>query len=92
MPGMLGGQKIPTDNLDEHQLDKTKAIIFSMTPRERSNPKIINPSRKRRIAAGCGMKVEDVNRLLKQWESMNQMAKQMNNMMHRKKKSKKKRK
>jgi signal recognition particle subunit SRP54 len=48
-----------------------------MTPAEREKPDLINPSRKRRIAAGCGMKVEDVNRLLKQYEQMKQMMKQL---------------
>ena len=47
-----------------------------MTPKEREKPDIINPSRKRRIAAGCGMQVEDVNRLLKQYKQMQQMFKQ----------------
>ena len=54
-----------------------KAIILSMTPREREKPEIINPSRKRRIAAGSGMKVEDVNRLLRQFEQMQKMMKQL---------------
>ena len=51
-----------------------------MTKKERAKPEIINPSRKRRIAAGCGMRVEDVNRLLKQYETMRKMMKQMKNM------------
>ena len=61
----------------EAQLKKTKAIINSMTKRERERPAIINPSRKRRIAAGSGTKVEDVNRLLKQFEQMQKMMKMM---------------
>ena len=48
-----------------------------MTPQERAKPDMINPSRKRRIAAGCGLRVEDVNRLLKQYDSMRQMMKQL---------------
>ena len=48
-----------------------------MTPRERQKPDLINASRKRRIAAGCGQSVEDVNRLLKQFETMNRMMKQL---------------
>ena len=63
--------------IDERQFDRLEAIILSMTPAEREKPAIINPSRKRRIAAGCGMKVEDVNRLLKQYDTMRQMMKQM---------------
>ena len=59
------------------QFSRTEAIILSMTGAERAKPDLINPSRKRRIAAGCGMKVEDVNRLIKQYESMRQMMKQM---------------
>ena len=80
--GMLGmipglGQKLKDVDIDERQFDRTEAIILSMTPAERAKPELINPSRKRRIAAGCGMKVEDVNRLLKQYDSMKQMMKQM---------------
>lgn len=62
----------------EAQLKKTEAIISSMTKRERERPAIINPSRKRRIAAGSGTRVEDVNRLLRQFEQMQKMMKQMN--------------
>ena len=54
----------------------TEAIILSMTPLERENPQILNASRKRRIAAGCGLQVVDVNRLLKQFEMMQQLTKQ----------------
>ena len=61
----------------EAQLKKTEAIINSMTKRERERPAIIHPSRKRRIAAGSGTKVEDVNRLLKQFEQMQKMMKMM---------------
>ena len=61
---------------DESQFDRIQAIILSMTPQERENPDIINPSRKRRIAAGCGMQVEDVNRLLSQFKQMQKMFKQ----------------
>ena len=73
MPGMgsLKGAQI-----DEKAMGRTEAIIQSMTPRERENPAILNHSRKRRIAAGAGVKVEDINRLLKQFEMMSQLAKQ----------------
>ncbi len=80
--GMLGmipgiGNKLKDVEIDERQFDRIEAIILSMTPAEREKPSIINPSRKRRIAAGSGMKVEDVNRLLKQYDTMRQMMKQM---------------
>ena len=55
----------------------TEAIIQSMTPKERDNPSIINYSRKKRIANGCGLSVEQVNKLLKQFEAMQKMTKQL---------------
>ena len=77
IPGVSG--KISDDDVaaGETQLKKIESIIYSMTPREREKPDIINPSRKRRIAAGSGTKVEDVNRLLRQFEQMQKMMKQM---------------
>lgn len=86
MPGM--GQKLKDVEIDERQFDRIEAIIKSMTPKERSKPDIINPSRKRRIAAGSGMKVEDVNRLLRQHEQMQKMFKQMGGKKGRKNLSK----
>ena len=76
-PGVSG--KITEDEVSagEQQLKKIESIIYSMTPREREKPSIINPSRKRRIAMGSGTKVEDVNRLLKQFEQMQKMMKQL---------------
>lgn len=74
IPGM--GKKLDNVDIDERQFDRTRAIILSMTPAEREKPEIINPSRKRRIAAGCGMKVEDVNKLLAQHRQMQKMFKQ----------------
>jgi len=74
MPGM-GNKGI---KVDEKALTRTEAIILSMTEKERKNPDVINFSRKKRIAAGCGLKVEDVNRLLKQFELMQKLMKQMN--------------
>ncbi len=65
-------------NIDPKVMARTEAIIQSMTMEERRNPDIIKASRKLRIAKGCGQKVEDVNRLLKQFEQMKQMMKQMN--------------
>ena len=61
--------------IDERQFARSKAIIQSMTPLERENPQILNASRKRRIAAGCGLQVVDVNRLLKSFEMMQQLTK-----------------
>ncbi len=72
MPGM----NIKNIQLDEKQMAHTEAIILSMTPKERENPNIIGASRKKRIAAGCGLKVEDVNRLLKSFEQMQKLMKQ----------------
>lgn len=64
-------------HVDDKQIERIKAIILSMTVEERVKPQIINSSRKKRIAAGCGMKVEDVNKLLKQHEQMQKMMKKM---------------
>ena len=76
LPGI--NKKVKDVDVDDRQLDRMRAIIQSMTIKERKNPDIINPSRKRRIAAGCGMQVEDVNRLLNQYRQMQKMFKQMN--------------
>ena len=67
-------------NIDPKVMARTEAIILSMTPYERRNPDVIKASRKQRIASGCGQKVEDVNRLLKQFDQMKVMMKQMKNM------------
>lgn len=76
--GMLPGlsDKIKDVDIDDSQLNRIEAIITSMTKAERAKPSIINPSRKRRIAAGSGTKVEEVNRLLKQFDQMQKMMKQ----------------
>jgi len=74
---MPGGANIPDEAIDEGKFRKTEAIILSMTPKERAKPQILDAKRKRRIAAGSGTKVEDVNVLLKQFEQMNKMVKQM---------------
>ena len=76
IPGL--NKKVKDTDVDDKQIDYTMAIIRSMTMKERENPDIINPSRKRRIAAGCGMQVEDVNRLLNQYRSMQKLYKQLN--------------
>ena len=77
LPGAAG--KITDENIEQgdRQLKIIEAMIQSMTPKERANPSVINPSRKRRIAAGSGTRVEDVNRLLRQFEQMKQMMKKM---------------
>ena len=73
---MPGGASLKGVQLDEKAMGRTEAIILSMTPRERENPSIIGASRKKRIAAGAGVRVEDVNRLLKSFEQMRAMMKQ----------------
>ena len=73
---MPGGANLKGVKIDEKAMARTEAIILSMTPKERENPNIIAASRKRRIAAGAGVKVEDVNRLLKSFEQMRAMIKQ----------------
>lgn len=84
LPGVAG--KVTDENIDEgdRQLQLIEAMIYSMTKKERENPSIINPSRKRRIAAGSGTRVEDVNRLLKQFDQMKQMMKKMGGMKGKK--------
>ena len=78
MLGMLpGGAKLDAGQVDDKAFDRIEAIIYSMTPAERADPSIINPRRKRRIAAGSGTRVEDVNKLLRQFEMMQKMMKQM---------------
>ncbi len=72
-----GANKIDESQIDEKKMPRTKAIISSMTPKEREKPSIIDAKRKRRIAAGSGTKVEEVNQLLKQFEAMQKMMKQM---------------
>ena len=75
LPGI--GNQLDDVDIDDRQIDWLQALIYSMTPEERANPSIINPSRKRRIAAGSGRSVEEVNKLLKQLEQMQKMIKQM---------------
>ena len=79
--GMLPGVKasdLEGATMDEKLLQRMEAIILSMTPYERENPNVLNSSRKKRIAAGSGTAVVDVNRVLKQYETMQQMVKQLN--------------
>ena len=76
MPGTLGRQ-MQGASIDEKAMARTEAIILSMTPLERENPQVLNASRKKRIAAGCGLEVVDVNRLLKQFDMMRELTRQM---------------
>ena len=89
LPGIPGVGKLDMDALGgvdpQKEMAKTEAIIQSMTKEERRNPSILNGPRKKRIAAGCGRSIADVNRLLKQFEDMKKMMKQMNNMTKGKK-------
>ncbi len=76
LPGM-GKFKLKESDFDEKRIERTRAIILSMTPRERDNPQIINSSRKRRIALGSGTSVQEVNQLLKQFEQSKELMKRM---------------
>ncbi len=85
IPG-LGGKVKDIDGLvDEKSLARTEAIVMSMTPKERENPDLINPSRKNRIAKGAGVPIADVNRFIKQFEQSRKMMKKMPGMMKGKK-------
>jgi signal recognition particle subunit SRP54 len=80
--GMLPGvgkikNQMANANVDDKMLARQEAIILSMTPKERRNPKLFNGSRRRRIAAGSGTTVQEVNRVLKQFQEMNRMVKRM---------------
>ena len=82
MPGMGGGQlKQIEDAMDEKLMARTEAIILSMTPAERANPDILNPSRKQRIAKGACVDISEVNRLVKQFEQSRKMMKQYGGML-----------
>ena len=81
LPGVGSKAKELEDMIDEKAMNRTKAIILSMTPKERSNPSILNLSRKNRIAKGAGVDIIEVNRLVKQFEQSKKMMKQMPGMM-----------
>ena len=87
MPGMGLGGKMPDMDTDamEKNMTRTEAIIYSMTPKERRNPNLLNPSRKNRIAKGAGVDIAEVNRLVKQFEQTKKLMKQMPGMMGGKK-------
>ncbi len=81
MPGMGGAQmKQIEDAMDDKKMARIEGIIYSMTPAERDNPSLLNPSRKRRIAKGAGVDISEVNRLVKQFEQARKMMKQMSGM------------
>ncbi len=75
LPGVPGMKELKNVQVDDRQLDRIEAMIFSMTPRERRNPELIDGSRKQRIARGSGTQVQDVNMLLKQYREMQKMLK-----------------
>jgi signal recognition particle subunit SRP54 len=79
IPGM--GKQLKDVEVDENAMGKTESIIYSMTKKERSNPDLINLSRKKRIAAGAGVDISEVNALVKQFDQMKKMMKQMSGMM-----------
>ncbi len=82
MPGIGGSQLEEIENaMDEKKMARIEAIIYSMTPQERSDPGILNPGRKRRVAQGAGVDIAEVNRLVKQFEQTRKMMKQMTGMM-----------
>jgi len=81
LPGIGGGGKMP--DVDPKQLARTEAIVFSMTDKERKNPSIINNSRKNRISQGAGVKINEVNALIKQFSEMKKMMRQIGNMDER---------
>ena len=75
IPGV--GKMMKNINIDDDAFKVIETMIYSMTEEERNNPKIINPSRRMRIAKGSGVKVEDVNKLIKQFSQMGKMMKMM---------------
>ena len=82
LPGMGGSQlSALEDQIDESQMQRTEAIILSMTPKERSNPDILNQSRKIRIAKGAGVDISEVNILVKQFDQARKLMKQFGGKM-----------
>ena len=77
MGGNMGKVKISEKDVDEKRIERTKAIILSMTAKERRDPQILNYSRKTRIAKGSGTTIQEINQLLKQFEQSKQMMKMM---------------
>ena len=85
IPGFGQNKQLRNVDIDDDAMKTPKAIILSMTKAERSNPDLINPSRKKRIADGAGVQVSEVNRFLKQFEESRKMMKRMSGMMGGKK-------
>lgn len=86
IPGLTGGRKVDIDtDAGERQMKRVASIIYSMTPEERSNPSLLTPSRKNRIAKGAGVDIAEVNRMVKQFDQMRKMVKQMPGMFGGKK-------
>jgi signal recognition particle subunit SRP54 len=77
LPGMGAMKQLKNTEIDEGELDRVEAIILSMTPEERANPALIKGSRRKRIANGSGTKVQQVNQLVKQFDQMRKMMRQM---------------
>ena len=77
LPGVPGMKELKNVQVDERQMDRIEAIVFSMTPEERRHPEIIDGSRRQRIARGSGTQVSDVNNLLKQFREMKKLLRQM---------------
>ncbi|MNJ56178.1 Signal recognition particle protein [compost metagenome] len=81
IPGMGKMKQMQDVKVDEKQMDRVEAIVHSMTKKEKQNPEMINHSRRKRIAAGSGTNLADVNRLIKQFDEMRRMMKQLSGMM-----------
>ncbi|GAW64638.1 signal recognition particle protein [Ligilactobacillus acidipiscis DSM 15836] len=79
IPGMANNSALKNASIDPKDMDHTKAIVYSMTPQEREDPDILKPSRRRRIAAGSGRSVQEVNRLIKQFKQMRDMMAKVSN-------------
>ena len=81
LPGLGNKAKDIEDMIDEKDMARKEAIILSMTPKERANPDLLNPSRKKRIAQGAGVDIAEVNRMVKQFDQTRKMMKQMPGML-----------
>lgn len=86
MPGFNKVKGLENAKVDDSQMGRVEAVIYSMTPAERENPDLMNASRKKRVATGSGTSIQEVNRLLKQFDEMKKMVKQMSNMQQKGKK------
>ncbi|MCT3584804.1 signal recognition particle protein, partial [Levilactobacillus brevis] len=77
IPGMANNPAMKNVQVDPKDMNHLKAVVYSMTPAERTNPDLLNPSRRRRIAAGAGRPIHEVNRMIKQFNQMKKMMNQM---------------